>query len=256
MNAAIQIKGIRDGLLVTLGEGTWDEIQAALFEQIDQQADFMKGARLAIDVGDRTLKAVEMSRLRSDIQDRQLSLWAVISLSPVTIQTAQTLGLATRITQPRPELTSARLETNLQGGEQAVLFRRTLRSGFSIHHPGHVVVIGDINPGAEVIAGGDIIVWGRARGALHAGADGNEEAVVCALDLSPAQLRIASVSVGYSSAVGYNGGIASDAADGQKGSNRSKIALLSQKRGKLQPELASLRHGQVALEPWDPKKTR
>jgi septum site-determining protein MinC len=241
MNSGIQIKGIRDGLLVMLGEGDWEEIQAAFFEQIDRQPDFMKGARLAIDVGDRPLKAVEMSRLRSDVQDRQLTLWAVLSNSPLTIQTAQTLGLATRITKPRPELTPARLETNLQGGEQAVLYRRTLRSGFSIQHPGHVVVIGDVNPGAQVTAGGDIIVWGRARGELHAGADGNLEAVVCALELLPTQLRIAEVG-GAGPAI--------------SGANRSTIAVLPHKRGKGQPEMAFIQKGQIAIEPWDPKKAR
>jgi septum site-determining protein MinC len=68
---------------------------------------------------------------------------------------------------------------------------RTLRSGFSVRHAGHVVVIGDVNAGAQVIAGGSVLVWGRMRGMVHAGADGNEKAVVCALDLSPTQLRIA-----------------------------------------------------------------
>lgn len=227
MESTVQIKGIREGLLITLGEGEWEEVQQSLFSQLDQQAEFLRGARLAIEVGSRPLKAVDLSRLRSEIQDRQLTLWAVISDSPITVQTAQTLGLATRLTRPRPELTVARLETNLQAGEQAILLRRTLRSGFSIDYPGHVLILGDVNPGAEVIAGGDIVVWGRARGMLHAGADGNQNAVVCALDLSPTQLRIA-----------------------------GKIAVTPVRRGKPQPEMARLHEDQVIAEIWDPKKTR
>ena len=227
MVPSIQIKGIREGLLITFGEGSWEEVQHALLEQLDQQADFMRGARLAIDVGSRPIKAADLGRLRSEIQDRQLTLWAVLSESPTTVQTAQTLGLATRITKPRPDLTIAKVETNLHGGEQAVLFRRTMRSGFSIEHIGHVIIIGDINPGAEVTAGGDIIVWGRARGILHAGSGGNAEAVVCALDLSPTQLWIA-----------------------------GKIAGTPQRRGKAQPEMARLQNGQVIIESWDPKKAR
>jgi len=227
MVPSIQIKGIREGLLITFGEGSWEDVQHALLEQLDQQADFMRGARLAIDVGSRPIKAADLGRLRSEIQDRQLTLWAVLSESPTTVQTAQTLGLATRITKPRPDLTIAKVETNLHGGEQAVLFRRTMRSGFSIEHIGHVIIIGDINPGAEVTAGGDIIVWGRARGILHAGSGGNAEAVVCALDLSPTQLWIA-----------------------------GKIAGTPQRRGKAQPEMARLQNGQVIIESWDPKKAR
>ena len=78
----------------------------------------------------------------------------------------------------------------MHGGEGAILVRRTLRSGYSLQHSGHVVVIGDVNPGAEIIAGGDVIVWGHLRGMVHAGAEGNDDAVVCALDLAPTQLRI------------------------------------------------------------------
>jgi len=227
MVPSVQIKGIREGLLITFGEGSWEDVQHALLEQLDQQADFMRGARLAIDVGNRPIKAADLGRLRSEIQDRELTLWAVLSESPTTVQTAQTLGLATRITKPTPDLTVAKVETNLHGGEQAVLLRRTLRSGFSIEHDGHVIIIGDINPGAEVKAGGDIIVWGRARGMLHAGSGGNAEAVVCALDLSPTQLWIA-----------------------------GKIAGIPQRRGKTQPEMARLQNDQVIAEPWDPKKAR
>jgi septum site-determining protein MinC len=54
-----------------------------------------------------------------------------------------------------------------------------------------VVVFGDVNPGAEIIAEGNVIIWGRLRGMVHAGAKGNRNAVICALDLSPTQLRIA-----------------------------------------------------------------
>jgi septum site-determining protein MinC len=122
-------------------------------------------------------------------------------------------------------LTAARLETTIQAGEQATLIHRTLRSGFSIKFPGHVVVIGDINPGAEIIAGGDVVVWGRLRGMVHAGADGNELAVVCALDLSPTQLRIA-----------------------------NRIAVTPQRRGKAQPEMVRIQNGQVQAVPWESKK--
>jgi len=51
--------------------------------------------------------------------------------------------------------------------------------------------LGDVNPGAEIVAEGSVIVWGRVRGMIHAGSKGNRNAVICALDLSPMQLRIA-----------------------------------------------------------------
>ena len=75
--------------------------------------------------------------------------------------------------------------------DKTLLIERTVRSGQSISFPGHVVVMGDINPGAEIVAGGHIMVFGSLRGVAHAGALGDSNAVVAALRLSPTQLRIA-----------------------------------------------------------------
>jgi septum site-determining protein MinC len=221
MRSKVEIKGIRDGLLVTLGEGTWPEVKEALLEQVNQQSDFFRGARMALDVGNQVLHAADLGQLRDSLSEHGLSLWAVLSNSPMTEQTAQTLGLATRLSKPRPERSTRSAETTLYDGEEAVLVKRTLRSGFRLQHPGHVIVIGDVNPGAEIIAGGDVIVWGRLRGVVHAGAEGRDEAVVCALDLSPTQLRI--------------GG---------------QIAITPQRRGKPHPEMAKLLDGRVVAEPW------
>jgi septum site-determining protein MinC len=58
---------------------------------------------------------------------------------------------------------------------------------------GNLVVIGDVNPGGEVVATGNVVVMGSLRGIVHAGADGNKEALVVALNLQPTQLRIADV---------------------------------------------------------------
>ena len=231
MNPKVQMKGIREGILVTLGEGTWDELHQSFLENIDQQADFLRGARLAIDVGNLILKAADFGQLSKEISERNLTLWAVLSNSPTTERTAQAFGLATRIAKSRGEQTSPALDSTTrspgQDGEEAMLVHRTLRSGSSLQYAGHVVVIGDVNPGAEIIATGDVVIWGRLRGMVHAGAEGDEQAVVCALDLSPTQLRI--------------GG---------------QIAVTPKRRGKPQPEIARLHNGQVLAEPWDPKREK
>ena len=73
-----------------------------------------------------------------------------------------------------------------------VLVQRTLRSGQNINYDGNVVVVGDVNPGAEIIASGHVLVLGSLRGLVHAGATGDEKASVTALFLNPTQLRIAS----------------------------------------------------------------
>ena len=227
MHPKVKIKGIREGLLIILGDGPWVELREALLEHLDDQEEFLKGAHLAVDVGKCVLDATDLLDLRNEISNRQLELWAVLSLSPVTEQNAQSLGLAIHIGKISSEIEIPSIGTTLQEGGEAILIRRTLRSGYSIKNAGHVVIIGDVNPGAEIIAGGDVLVWGKLRGVVHAGAGGNEDAVVCALDLSPTQLRIAGL-----------------------------IALTPKRRGKPSPEMAHIKDSQVVAEPWDPKRER
>lgn len=225
----MQIKGIKDGLLVTLGDGEWADLEMAFLAHVEEKAAFFQGARIAIDVGNHILRAAEMGALRDRLSSRGISLWAVISNSPVTEQTAQVLGLATRISAPRPERTIRSQDTNL-AGESAIFVQRTLRSGFKVSHHGHVIVMGDVNPGAEVIAGGSVIVWGRLRGTVHAGSEGNENAVVCALELDPTLLRIAELT--YAS--------------------QPRRTVLG--RVKAGPELARIKNGLLVTELWNPKK--
>lgn len=228
MTTLVQIKGIREGLLITLGDGSWDDVHRSLLTHLDEQSGFLRGARLALDVGNHILKAVDLGQVSKEISERGLTLWAVISNSPTTERSAQSFGLATRIGRPKPEGgASASAVSAAPGGEGGILVRRTLRSGASLHHTGHVVVIGDVNPGAEVVSDGDVIVWGRMRGMVHAGANGNEAAVVCALDLSPTQLRIA-----------------------------GQFATSPRRRGRTQPEMARIIDGQVVAEPWVPKREK
>lgn len=69
--------------------------------------------------------------------------------------------------------------------------QRTLRSGQSISSDGNIVIIGDANPGSEIIAKGDITVWGVLGGIAHAGSAGNQYAKIRALKMNAIQLRIA-----------------------------------------------------------------
>jgi septum site-determining protein MinC len=189
-NSPIQIKGLRDGLLVSLDDAPWEEQRQALLAQVDGQPAFFQGARVALDVASQVLHVNELVTLRDELSERGISLWAVISESPTTEKTAQLLGLATRISKPRPE-ESRKFAVEDLGEETALFLHRTLRSGTRIEFAGHVVIFGDVNPGAEIVAGGNVMVWGRLRGMVHAGAKGNRKSVICALDLSPTQLRIA-----------------------------------------------------------------
>jgi septum site-determining protein MinC len=220
-SSLVQIKGLRDGLLVTLGDGEWVVLFSSLMTQIDAKTDFFKGAKLALDVGSQTLHVAEMTDLRNALSDREIILWAVLSTSATTENTAQMLGLATRLSKVRPDVpVQARPDS---AEDSAMWVKRTVRSGVRLEYEGNVVVLGDVNPGAEIVAGGSILVWGRLRGVVHAGAAGDTDAVVCALDLSPTQLRIA-----------------------------AEIATTPERRNQPMPEMVRLIDGQLVAEPWQP----
>lgn len=221
---SVQIKGIRDGLLIMLESGAWNEMEGALFEHIKEKENFFKGAKITLDVGDTVLRASDISSLRDKLSEKEMSLYAVISSSTTTKQNAKTLGLLTQISMMQTEPIEKSIDTSV-AGENAVMIQRTLRSGFQVSYKGHVVVIGDVNPGAEVIASGSIVVWGKVRGVIHAGAEGDEKAVVCAMDLDPTQLRIA----------GY-------------------ISIPPAKKGKPQPEIAYIKDGKLVAESWNYKE--
>lgn len=189
-NSLIQIKGLRDGLLVSLTDAPWNEQLSVLISRVDAQPSFFQGARLALDVASQVLHVNELVDLRDRLSERGISLWAILSESPTTEQTSQLLGLATRISKPRPQ-ESIDYGVEDLGKGTALFLNQTLRSGTRIEFAGHVVVLGDVNPGAEIVAEGNIMIWGRLRGMVHAGAEGDVEAVICALDFSPMQLRIA-----------------------------------------------------------------
>ena len=71
--------------------------------------------------------------------------------------------------------------------------RGSLRSGQRLEDEGSVVILGDVNSGAEVIAADNIVVLGTLRGLAHAGAKGNTKAIIAAGKLDTVQIRIANI---------------------------------------------------------------
>jgi septum site-determining protein MinC len=188
----VTIKGITEGLLLTVNpeSSEWGELVGRLMQRIDEKRGFFKGARVALDVGSRPVRPHELDNLRLLLAKREMTLWAVVSTSGTTLNSARNMGLETTLITRSGQLEVPELNSE-EAGSPGVLIDHTLRSGRVVRHRGHVIVFGDVNPGAEVIAGGNVIVWGRLRGVVHAGAEGDESAFVCALDLAPTQLRIA-----------------------------------------------------------------
>lgn len=106
---------------------------------------------------------------------------------------------------------------------ETVVVSRTVRSGGRVESSASVIVLGDVNAGAEVVAEDDIIVLGTLRGLAHAGASGNDKAIIWAQHILSPQLRI-----GAALAQAGEGGLAANG-----------------------PEVAQLVDGQIALRPWE-----
>ncbi len=193
VTASFAIKGTRNGLLLTLEPNTsFGDLLNALADRLAESPSFFRGASLTVDTSQRALRMSERIQLEDLLAYYQMSV-----ASPGTSGDIH-LGAKT-ITLPLSEPSTGGVVTkdiqqvqhDPRESDDTLFLRRTIRSGQAIHHPSNVVVLGDVNNGAEIVAGGDILVWGVLRGMVHAGYPDNELAVVCALQLAPVQLRIA-----------------------------------------------------------------
>jgi septum site-determining protein MinC len=231
--SSISFKGTRDGLCITLGEGSWRDLLDELAQQLDRPGaqSFFRGARVLLETGSRALGVVEIEELISLLAKHQMTLGSVVgeNQTPGNGQSNGSTKGSSNESMPPPESFASpdgheiADQPDAANEPPALLLRRTVRSGQVITHPGTIIIIGDINPGAEVVAGGDVIVWGRLRGVVHAGASGNESAIVGALSLTPTQLRI--------------GGQIARAPD--------------DRRPRTAPaEIARVRDGLIVVEPW------
>lgn len=232
MDSSMTIKGIRDGLLVSLKTSDpYVNVLNLLSEEINQQGTFFRNSRIALDLAGRIVDRDQLGEIQEMFARKGIALWAVLSHREATRSAARDLGLATRLPGSQMDLNGngtrepARYMANIRPDTppNAMFINETLRSGRSIYYHGHVIVKGDINPGAEVIADGNIVVWGKLYGLVHAGAEGDESATVSALDLSPTQLRIADFIT---------------------------VAPPPDKKRVPIPESASIRDGQIVAEPW------
>jgi len=163
----VTFKGSRSGLYINLSEEP--SFQALLTElegKLNSAHGFFRGSEAVVDVGGRVLTTEQLVLL-----ERKLRSEGGFTLTQVVHEQARE--------RRRPD--------------RARLVRGTLHSGQHIRHDGNVVVLGDLNPGSEVVASGDVLLLGRLRGVVHAGAGGDEEAIVAAFRLQPIQLRIADV---------------------------------------------------------------
>jgi len=184
----IIIRGTSDGVSIEIGAGYWPNLLQELEDMLSRRASFFKGGRVFLSVGNRLLTKEEIEALGAILARHQMTLWALESSAAETQEIVQRVGLEVHAKSVVGDSVPSEIKPVESNTTETI--RRTIRSGQTVEHFGNIIIIGDVNPGARITAGGYIIVWGKLRGTAHAGALNPENAFVCALMLAPTQLII------------------------------------------------------------------
>lgn len=234
--STINIKGRAGGILVEIGKGHWPELLVALAERLAGAGNFFRNGAVALDLAARPLSEPELRQVHKMFTEQTLELVLVRTASPETFQVALEMGLAAQLeTLEGQTTTSAQPALANLPHEHHFVYAGHLRAGQVLQRREHVLIIGDVNPGATVISDGDILVWGHLRGMAQAGANGDAKAVVAALNLIPVQLRIGDFIA-----------IAPESKN-KRGWGRQRSPI-------KQPEVAYLNQDRIVVEPWDATK--
>ena len=186
----VELKGFRDGMrLIIDPEASMEEIEPAIVERMANLGDSLSGLTINIDLENRVLNDEELVHLKNLLNENYgLEVKQIIGDAeddPSRTEARQIAGVPALHGEERVYDQLAPLN------EETRFIRQTLRSGqIERALEGNMVILGDVNPGAEVVAAGDIIVLGALRGVAHAGALGNTSSLIFALNLLPTQLRI------------------------------------------------------------------
>ncbi|MBP7961148.1 MAG: hypothetical protein KBG20_01980 [Caldilineaceae bacterium] len=244
----VRIRGRLDGLVVQIDPAAdWAEVLIRMDAYLRRSADFFQGGQVALSVGPRELTVEQIGRASQILTRYGIRLWAVETHNEWTAQAATAFGVSATLVDQAPDQAAVMAAIAEEEAAETVLVnyddqlpllhRGSLRSGQDLRHLGPILLIGDVNPGASVISGADVYIWGRLRGVAHAGAMGNDWSVICALDLEPTQLRI-----GRQIAVSPN-----------------KLGVVRRWFGRSnerKPEIARVIDGQIVVEPWDERGAR
>lgn len=173
MKSAFSFEITAQGAVITFESGiSFSIIQQELQQHTEEAKNFFSGVNLYIDLADRKFSINQIDKIIEIVQN---------------YKDVKNIYFARNHTSPKKPT------SKIKGPQkrETVFIKRTIRSGQKVKYPTNIVIMGDVNPGSEIIATGDIVVIGNLRGVVHAGAGGYREAEVLALHLDPTQLRIA-----------------------------------------------------------------
>lgn len=171
---------------------SWGDLLQQLKHRITgEEHSWEEGLEVHLVSENRLLDSRQLQDIRDILTGAKLELKRVKTSRAQTAVAAATAGYSVDRESDRSHLTQKETETERTTVEAEPLYlKMTLRSGVEIRHPGTVVVLGDVNPGSSIVANGDIMIWGRLRGTVHAGAKGNLQSIIMALQMEPMLIRI------------------------------------------------------------------
>lgn len=176
MAQIIEIKLQTNEIIIKLNEeNTYEEIIESLKLKLQELKNLYKEDKTPIYETGKVLKNKEIEEVKKIIQS-QINV-------EIKFESSKELGLH-----------GIRKTYNQDVGQSNTLYHRgSLRSGQKIESEGSIVIIGDVNSGAEVIAGENIVILGRLMGLAHAGAKGNKQAIIAAQKIDVPQIRISNI---------------------------------------------------------------
>ena len=165
---AVQIKGNRKGLVIRLyPRADLQAIKTDLTSKLESANGFFAGAKFSLHRDQQALPANEQQEI-----EEILRRYGLVPAMTMPLTTPEPSRKGNPVVTPERPLPS--------GTQPAQIVRQGLRSGQSVTYAGSVLVLGDVNMGAKVEAEGSVLVFGRCRGTVMAGTNGNRKArVVC-----------------------------------------------------------------------------
>lgn len=176
----VKIKGSKNGLKLNFAQGAdFEAIEKEIKGKLESGSGFFTRGTV-IEIAPNVLRKGDRERLR-----RLFSRHGVVFR---TTDPLQELKAREQLQEEKEKNEQKKRESEVQ---HMVVVNRTLRGGQEIRTESSVLICGNVNPGAQIIAGGSIDIRGTCRGMVHAGANGNTKAFIVADHLMPMQIRIA-----------------------------------------------------------------
>ena len=178
MNNSVIIKGNKYGIIVVLSpELPFDDLLLEIADKFKESSKFFENAKMAISFEGRKLSNEEQREILNIIAENTEMHIVCVMENDTETEDAFKKTVEQKL-----------LELNNNTGQ---FYKGILRSGASLEFETSVIIIGDVNHGARVVSKGNIIVLGALKGNAFAGATGNTNSFVVALDMNPTQIRIA-----------------------------------------------------------------